>query len=266
MASPAGNSSSTTCGCEVLGCASWSTALLVVDLKAPIYTRGILKGRTTQKSVGPLGLPNPFTDENNLLRSTLKAFQTRRPSDSKLNFWEPWFWHCMLFHGVIVLLQLHYCCLAPFDTTGGINSSLLITRALDVMTFIDVTPYMAFNWGDSSVDDVLSSLWITKIISVFHFAIISSLIVRLPPLHGLPFRFPCTGCAHFLQGRRSIPSSARCAGYIVMLVPSLRKWPVQARIKSLTVWRLVWPTFIVLRCDLISFLHKVKGKSSLTPG
>ena len=45
----------------------------------------------------------------------------------------------MLFHGVIVLLQLHYCCLAPFDTTGGINS------ALDVMTFIDVTPYMAFN-------------------------------------------------------------------------------------------------------------------------
>ena len=51
----------------------------------------------------------------------------------------------MLFHGVIVLLQLRYCCLALFDTTLGINSSLHIISAFDVMPFIDATPHMAFN-------------------------------------------------------------------------------------------------------------------------
>lgn len=76
----------------------------------------------------------------------------------------------------------------------------------------------------------------------------------------LPFRFPWRGCAHFVRGRQNIPSSARFAGHIVMLAPSSRKWPVRARIKSFSVGRLVWPTFIVFRCDLISFLQEVKGK------
>ena len=151
----------------------------------------------------------------------------------------------MLFHGVIVLLQLCYCCLAPFDTTSwlqwryGFNGSLHIISAFDVMPFIDVTPHMAFNCGDSSAADVLSACGALKSYLCSTLALSSSLIVWLPPLHGLPFRYPCTGCAHFLQGRQNIPSSARCAGHIVMLAPSSRKWAVQARIKSLTTERLL---------------------------
>ena len=34
------------------------------------------------------------------------------------------------------------------------------------------------------------------------------------PLSGLPFRFPCKGCTHFLLGCQNVPSSARCAGHI----------------------------------------------------
>ena len=114
VASPAGGSSSTTCDWEVLGCASWSTALLVIDLKALICTRRI-------------------------------------------------------------------------------NSSLHITSAFDVMSFIDVTSHMAFNCGDSSVADVLYSLWITNHICVplCHY-FFTHCEIYLPPLHGLPFRFPCT--------------------------------------------------------------------------
>ena len=39
----------------------------------------------------------------------------------------------ILFHCLIVLLHLHHYCLAPFDTAIGIDSSLHISSASDVM-------------------------------------------------------------------------------------------------------------------------------------
>ena len=129
----------------------------------------------------------------------------------------------MLFHGVIVLLQLRYYCLAPFETTLGINSSLHIISTFDVMPFTEETPHMAFNCSDSSAAEVLSSCGALKLYLCSTLPLSSSLIVRLSPLHGLPFRYPYTRCAHFLQGRQNIPSWAWCAGHIVMLAPSSRK-------------------------------------------
>ena len=41
--------------------------------------------------------------------------------------------------------------------------------------------------------------------------------VSLRSLSGLPFRFPCIGCAHFLLGRQDVPSLAQGAGDVNLI-------------------------------------------------
>ena len=52
------------------------------------------------------------------------------------NYWEPEFrsLYCVLLHSLVRLLNLHNCCMAPFNSTIGINSSFHVSSTGDVVT------------------------------------------------------------------------------------------------------------------------------------